>query len=472
MPMRCVPVAMLVSVFCGCSTPGPAGGSPAASDPDPAPAPAPDTGADDTSTPADSGDPPEGLPTYTEDIQPIVERSCQGCHQDGGIGPFPLTSYPEVFESAEWMREEIEARTMPPWFAEKSCGEYDNDTSLTDEAIALFGAWVDGGKIEGPPVEDTGSDVVVETLERVDVSLEMPEPFEPQEAMDEVRCFNVEWPLKKHQYITALQIKPGNFDILHHVTIHLVEPDRVPAVIDQDNADPGFGYPCTENGTENATDVIGGWLGGPSVYTFPEGSGVLVLPGSVIQIQGHYIVSAAQAGREVDRTGVEFTIEHKRLQAYLAIVTPPELVGSTEPLLPAGDPSVTHSSEFFPAGLPEAFTIHAINFHMHQLGTDGGLWVKHPDGSEECVLELTGWDFDWQENYSRVNPVAYAPGDVLRIECTWDNSQANQPEEDGIQRPAADVYWSETLDGEMCMASLRVVEVTLEDTGDPDSGSP
>jgi hypothetical protein len=458
----------------GCQGGPPGGGVAGGEDP----APSVDTGAEDSAVP-DTGNsalPVGDPPTYTEDIQPLVERSCQGCHQDEGIGPFPLTTYTETFESGPWMREEIEARTMPPWFAEKSCGEYDNDTSLTDDEIAMFGRWVDGGMIEGPPVADTGSDIVVETLDRVDVELQLPEPYEPQTEMDAVRCFNVEWPLKKHQYITALQIKPGNFDILHHVTIHLVEPERVPAVIDQDAADPEMGYPCTENGTENASDVIGGWLGGPSVYEFPEGSGVKVLPGSIIQVQAHYTVSSAQAGRVADQTGVEFTIEHNRLEAYLALVTPPELIGSAEPLLPAGDPSVTHSSDFTPAGLPESFTIHAVNFHMHQLGIDGGIWVKHPDGTEDCVLELTGWNFDWQENYSLVNPVPFslAAGDVLRLECTWDNSQENQPQEDGIQRPAADIYWSETLDGEMCMASLRVVEVETEgaDTGEAEGGDP
>ena len=30
--------------------------------------------------------------TYYKDVQPIMQRSCQGCHVSGGVGPFPLTS--------------------------------------------------------------------------------------------------------------------------------------------------------------------------------------------------------------------------------------------------------------------------------------------------------------------------------------------------------------------------------------------
>jgi hypothetical protein len=35
-------------------------------------------------------------PTYWQDIAPIVNDRCVGCHQAGGVAPFPLDSYQVV----------------------------------------------------------------------------------------------------------------------------------------------------------------------------------------------------------------------------------------------------------------------------------------------------------------------------------------------------------------------------------------
>ncbi|MBT6317272.1 MAG: hypothetical protein HOJ37_10395, partial [Gammaproteobacteria bacterium] len=34
--------------------------------------------------------------TFHKDIEPILQRSCQNCHRDGGAGPMPLVTYEEV----------------------------------------------------------------------------------------------------------------------------------------------------------------------------------------------------------------------------------------------------------------------------------------------------------------------------------------------------------------------------------------
>ena len=34
--------------------------------------------------------------TYTKDIAPILQRSCENCHRPNGAGPMALTTYEEV----------------------------------------------------------------------------------------------------------------------------------------------------------------------------------------------------------------------------------------------------------------------------------------------------------------------------------------------------------------------------------------
>ncbi len=49
--------------------------------------------------------PTEGAPTaagmtYRQDVQPLVARSCQGCHTEGGIAPFALDTYEQAQRNA------------------------------------------------------------------------------------------------------------------------------------------------------------------------------------------------------------------------------------------------------------------------------------------------------------------------------------------------------------------------------------
>src|SRR5436309_2038707 len=93
--------------------------------------------------------------TFTKDIAPLLQRSCQNCHRPEGGGPMSLLTYDEV---RPWARS-IKLRTslrdkpdaMPPWFIEKNIGiqKFKDDPSLSDEEIAKIARWVDSGAPRG-----------------------------------------------------------------------------------------------------------------------------------------------------------------------------------------------------------------------------------------------------------------------------------------------------------------------------------
>ena len=97
--------------------------------------------------------------TFTKDIAPILQRSCQTCHRPGAVAPMSLVTYEET---RPWARA-IKARTslgskpeaMPPWFIEKDVGiqEYKGDFSLSDEEIATIARWADTGARQGDPAD-------------------------------------------------------------------------------------------------------------------------------------------------------------------------------------------------------------------------------------------------------------------------------------------------------------------------------
>lgn len=93
--------------------------------------------------------------TFHKDIEPILQRSCQSCHRDGGVGPMPLVSYDQVAPFAGLIEYKTAIRdragAMPPWYVEKGIGiqEFKNDVSLTDEEIAAISTWARSGTPKG-----------------------------------------------------------------------------------------------------------------------------------------------------------------------------------------------------------------------------------------------------------------------------------------------------------------------------------
>ena len=89
--------------------------------------------------------------TFTKHIAPILQRSCQGCHRPGSIGPMSLITYQDARPWARSIKLKTSLREMPPWFLEKNIGiqKFKDDPSLSDEDIALIGKWVDSGAPQG-----------------------------------------------------------------------------------------------------------------------------------------------------------------------------------------------------------------------------------------------------------------------------------------------------------------------------------
>ena len=94
-------------------------------------------------------------PTFSRDVAPILQRSCQRCHQPTGIGPMSLLTYREVRPWARSIRDRVERRLMPPWHLDPTVGiqGYKNDISLTPDEIDTVVRWVDTGAPEGDPAD-------------------------------------------------------------------------------------------------------------------------------------------------------------------------------------------------------------------------------------------------------------------------------------------------------------------------------
>src|SRR5262245_52533655 len=162
-----------------------------------------------------------GEVTFTKDIAPILQRSCQNCHRPDGVAPMPLVTYEDV---RPWARS-IKVRTsigpkagvMPPWYVEKNIGiqQFHNDPSLSDEEIAKIGRWVDAGAPRGTPADMPAPKVwadnrawAIGTPDLIVKSAELTVKGDAPDWWGEIP--NIPIGLTEDRYVAALEIKEVN----------------------------------------------------------------------------------------------------------------------------------------------------------------------------------------------------------------------------------------------------------------------
>jgi mono/diheme cytochrome c family protein len=87
--------------------------------------------------------------SYVKTIAPLIKNKCASCHQSGGIGPMPLTSYEAIKPWAPMIREVIRTQRMPPWRADPTVGHFEDDKSLSPQQIKALVHWVEAGAPRG-----------------------------------------------------------------------------------------------------------------------------------------------------------------------------------------------------------------------------------------------------------------------------------------------------------------------------------
>ena len=106
--------------------------------------------------------PPDRAVTFTKDVAPILQRSCQQCHRPDSVAPMSLITYEQARPFARAMKQRTQQTyvpgqrgVMPPWLLERNIGiqKLREDMRLTDEDIAIIAKWADTGAPQGNPAD-------------------------------------------------------------------------------------------------------------------------------------------------------------------------------------------------------------------------------------------------------------------------------------------------------------------------------
>jgi len=136
----------------------------------------------------------------------------------------------------------------------------------------------------------------------------------------------------------------------------------------------------------------------------------------------------------------------------------------------AGDPDAHHEMTFpanilglirgEPAGIgfSDPWVLHNGFIHMHTRGKSGRITLLRPNGTEQVLLDIRDWDFNWQSTYRLAQEVLIKPADRIKLECNWDNTQANQDIVNGVQQTPRDIEWGDGTGDEMCLMSVLMTQ--------------
>ena len=144
---------------------------------------------------------------------------------------------------------------------------------------------------------------------------------------------------------------------------------------------------------------------------------MFVPKGSAVQMSLHYTTFGKET---VDRTllGLYFADETPKYQysTYSLshggrnIVIPP---GASEHKM-----SATHVFE-------DEIVLHGLRPHMHYRGKYMSFRVVYPDGTQEDILNVPDYNFNWQPTYRLADPMLLPAGSRVIVEGAFDNSQYN-----------------------------------------------
>jgi hypothetical protein len=219
--------------------------------------------------------------------------------------------------------------------------------------------------------------------------------------------------IPQDRWVRGAQLLPGDASVVHHVVSVAVPPDL---------AGPPIGIcpnPCaTGDQSPNDDGVrLQGYVPGINPTLMDDDVGVLVAADSRLVFQMHYTTSGKQT-IDASEFGlyfhpVGFSPESRVIQAAALdnkFVIPPN----------AANHEVATTFR-----VPVEAYLTSLSPHMHVRGKHMKFIALYPDGSEEELLSVPRYDFNWQRTYSFDTPKLVPAGTEIRVEGGFDNSIKN-----------------------------------------------
>lgn len=346
-------------------------------------------------------------PTFTKDVAPILQRSCEHCHRTGSIGPMPLVTYEDVRPWARSIRTRVSQREMPPWHIDRTVGirKFKDDPSLSDKDIDAIVRWIDGGMPRGNPADMPAPRSYAAwewwNIGTPDLIVTLPEEVVvPPAGPDWWTNIVADTGLTEDRWIKAVEVKPGPgsaIRVVHHAVASIITPDGSPS-----------GGTLVEYAVGKNGDI------------YPEGAGRLLKAGSRINFNMHYH-SVGEAVTDRTRIGIVFYPKGEEPRHQMTTILSPN---ADDLDIPAGAANVRSDAYY---KMERNARLVGFMPHMHNRGKRQCIEVIYPNMTVD-MLNCVNYDFQWQIVYNYADDVAplLPAGTIVHVISWHDNSTANR----------------------------------------------
>ena len=353
-------------------------------------------------------------PNYSEDIAPIIYNKCLQCHHTGGIGPLSLETYPNAVSNAGLIQHVVSTGEMPPWPPDTTYQRFAYENILSIDEIAKITDWITAGV----PLGDTNLLPQMPTFSNnstfgpADLEIQIPTYSSTATSnSDDYVCISIPSGLVQDRQVRAIEVIPGNIEIVHHVLVAINE----------------FGSPSTTI-TPNCMAPIGG----DQVYTYAPGSlpiefpidslnkfGIEIPANSSIELGMHYPEGTFG---QLDSTKVKFYF-YPQNTAIREIYTEYLITEGLPPDPPFSIPAnqITQMSSSY-GPIINDISVMSIFPHMHLLGKDMECFAVTPTNDTINLIRINKWDFEWQGAYLYKQFIKIPAGSIIYAFGTYDNT--------------------------------------------------
>jgi hypothetical protein len=344
------------------------------------------------------------------------------------------------------------------------------------------------------PAADTGAPVKDLPLRPGEhrVTVRMPTPYKPSAptgvGTDDYRCFLLDPHITHDSFVTGFNIRPGSPQVVHHVILFRVPPDRVAEARAKDASDPGEGWTCFGTsgigGGQGIDDApwLGAWAPGGTEQLYGNGLGESMPAGSMIVMQVHYNLLL---GDVPDQSAAELRLtEDPHTQALQTVLLPapvelPCRPDHGGPLCDRAKAFANLVARFGPDAqtanflhllcggtapgpvqsctrtVQQAETVRGVAGHMHLLGQSISIVANQGTARQKVLLDIKQWNFDNQRSVA-IAPFRLNPGDTVTVSCRHSQRLRDLLPAFASQRQDRYVMWGDGSTDEMCLGILLV----------------
>lgn len=352
-------------------------------------------------------------PTWSEDIAPILYENCTACHHDGGIAPFSLMEWSDAAGAVNLMGSAIQSGQMPPWPPDTTFQRYAHERVLNEVEIATIMDWISNGTPQGnpdlappPPVYSDDGHINVPH----DLEITMPEHTSNATwQSDDYSCFAILTELTQGKKIRAVELIPGNPEIVHHALVFIDNAGTYETDISGNCMGPQEG-------------LVAGYTPGSIPAVFPSDGedfnlGVNIDAGANIVMAMHY-PNGSQGMTDQSKVRLWFYPDETSIREVLTA----SVLQNWSFVLPANQ--VTEVTNTFD-DLPVDASVFSVFPHMHLLGKSIESYAVTPANDTIPFVRINQWKFHWQQFYAFRNLIHVPAFSTMYGRGVYDNTSQN-----------------------------------------------